>query len=349
MKKYLALLCLFLLLCLSACRRQEVEEPPVPPDDVEEIEEIEEIGEPLQLESLSVEISRGSLTSEQLTSAVKELPALLEKHLTAEEPLQIGDIRVTVGDSSAVTARALAAGNIDLAFLSTEGFLEHGGEAAALYGAAAKDGNSPGLRGLICAAPTEYGRQLDERAGSGKPLSWAEISSARWGVLGEASLEGYRCLDLWLVDNYEGARVQELPTVTVCGSEEDLFRAAAAGEIDALVIRDDARSDMEEVWLRKVGQTANGTLAGFGRTESIWQEIPVLDVTERICGAVVAIAPEKEALKDSRFTKALAVALEQILLERPDLALVLGAAQFAPVEPGDLDTMERLMYIESEE
>jgi len=121
MKKYLALLCLFLL-CLSACRRQELEEPPVPPDDVEEIEEIEEIGEPLQLDSLSVEISRGSLTSEQLTSAVKELPALFEKHLTAEETLQIGDIRVTVGDSSAVTARALAAGNIDLAFLSTEGF-----------------------------------------------------------------------------------------------------------------------------------------------------------------------------------------------------------------------------------
>ena len=127
-KKGLLVLIFILLLTLAGCRKQEPEEI-VPPEEptpppVEEIvpDETGEIGE------LAVEISRGSLTTTQLTTAVKELPAILEQYLEAEGNLEIEKVKVTVGASHAATAETLAKGNIDLAFLPVEVFVLYGGE-----------------------------------------------------------------------------------------------------------------------------------------------------------------------------------------------------------------------------
>ncbi len=348
-KKGLLLLIFILLLTLAGCRKQEPEEI-VPPEDptpppVEEIvpEETEEIDE------LAVEISRGRLTTTQLTTAVKELPALLKQYLEEEGNLKIGKVTVTVGASHAGTAETLAEGNIDLAFLPTEVFVLYGGETQLLGVDAfeADDGTlKPGQQALICAAPTEYGGQLAQRAGTGKPLSWMEVSHARWGIVAEDEL---RCdaFDLWLWDEYEGERLAALPDVKRYGSYEDLFRGAAMEEIDALVVPDDIRADMAELWNREALAEDGTPSDGFGRTERIWDEVPVLDITERLC-TTAAAAAESEAFADGRLAIAVERALERMAQEHSDMMPLLGAEHFVSAESEQLDPVRRLVTMKTE-
>ena len=348
-KRGLLLLALVFLLALTGCRKKEPEAtpPPVeptPPPPVEEIvpEETEEIAE------LTVEISRGSLTTTQLTTAVKELPALLEQYLE-EEDLAIGKVTVTVGASHAATAETLAEGNIDLAFLPVEVFVLYGGETQLLGVDAyeADDGTlQPGQRALICAAPTEYGGQLAQRAGTGKPLSWLEVSQARWGIVAEDEL---RCdaFDLWLWDEYEGERLETLPDVKRYESYEDLFRAAAMKEIDALVLPDDVRADMAEQWSLAATAEDGTTTDGFGRTERIWDEVPVLDITERLC-TTAAAAAQSEEFADGRLAIAVERALERMAQEHSDMMPLLGAERFVSAESGQLDPVRRLVTMKTE-
>ena len=170
------------LLLLSGCRKQEPEpeKPTVPEPPAAEV-----VGpEVSAIRNLNVEISRGGLTTQQLADAVKTLPGLLQTYLQ-EAGAEVETVKVTVGASHAATAQMLAAGNIDVAFLPVEEVLLYGGEAAVLYADGYEVGNgvSAGMRTLICAAPTEYGGQLVQRAASENALTWQELNRARWGVL----------------------------------------------------------------------------------------------------------------------------------------------------------------------
>ena len=348
-KKGLLLLIFILLLTLAGCRKQEPEgivppEEPTPPP-VEEIVP-EETGE---INELAVEISRGSLTTAQLTTAVKELPALLEQYLEEEGNLEIGKVKVTVGASHAATAETLAKGNIDLAFLPVEVFVLYGGETQLLCVDAYEADNGmlkPGQQALLCAAPTEYGGQLAQRAGTGKPLSWMEVSHARWGIVAEDEL---RCdaFDLWLWDEYEGERLETLPDVKRYESYEALFRAAAMEEIDALVLPDDIRADMAELWNREAVAEDGTATDGFGRTERIWDEVPVLDITERLC-TTAAAAAESEVFADGRLAIAVERALERMAQEHSDMMPLLGAERFVTAESGQLDPVRRLVTMKTE-
>lgn len=335
MKKVSLLLALALLLTLTACRKKEPETPapPTPPESVEE--------EPLRMEELTVEFPRNGLSTQQLADAVKTLPNLLKTYFDETGLAEVERVTVTVGSSPAATAQALKEGNIDLAFLPAEVFAEEGSETALLADARLLDDGSlrAGTRALICAAPTEYGGQLSGRASGGKPLSRNELGRARWGVLDSASLGGYGCFDLWLADNYQGDRVSGLASVTVYGSYDDLFRAAANGEIDALTIRDDARTDAAEVWTLDNTRTGAGGVRGYGRTESIWDELPVLDVTETLYTTVAAVRPE---LAENGFAPALERVLQRMSEEQPELMVVLGAQCFAPVTDAELNPTRRL-------
>ena len=337
MKRTICLLWVFVLLVsLTGCLREEpAAEPPAPEE------------EPLQLEILAVEISRGDIDPQTLMAAVQELPQQLQEYFASED-VEIGQVVVTVGAAPADTAQALAAGTIDLAFLPAEAFLEYGGEALALLADAAEgDGGvmESGTRALICAAPTEYGAQLNSRSSSGKALSWNELAQARWGVLEAKSLGGYRCFDLWLADEYQGSQISDLPQVTQYGSYEELFRAAAAEEIDALACRSDVRTDAAQVWDLHTDQTDENGTPGFGRTQSIWQEVPVLEVTERLYSQLAAVAGDSRTLSDGRFAAALERVLERLAQEDPERMQVLGAEHFVTVTDGELDATRRMLTL----
>ena len=315
MKKLSLLLVLLLLFTLTACRKKE-QTPPAPPEPPAPVEE-----DVLRLEELRVEFPRNGLTTQQLTQAVKELPELLRMCFDETGTVEVERVTVTVGSSPASTAQALTEGHIDLAFLPGTTALD-GPEVLLADARPLDDGTiRVGSRALLCAAPTEYGEQLALRASSGKPLSLAEVERARWGaVTGDTDYFG-----LWLADNFGDA---DGITVTAYDSEEVLFRAAAAGEMDAIVIRDDARTEAD--W------------AGDG---TIWEQLPVLDMTETVYTTVAAVRTE---LAEEDFAPALEQVLQRMSEKRPELMTVLGAEAFAPVTEEGLTATRRLAALTEE-
>ena len=314
MKKLSLLLALALLLTLTACKQKE-QEPPTPPELVEE--------DVLRLKELRLEFPRSGLGKDQLARAMKELPELLRTYFEETGTVEVERVIVTVGSSHASTAQALEEGHVDLAFLP--GTIALDGPVVLLADAyPLNDGTlQAGSRGLLCAAPTEYGGQLDTRGSSGKPLSLAEVERTRWGTVeGDANY-----FALWLADSYGEAFGG---TATEYDSEDALFRAAAGGEVDAIVIRDDVRVDGAETW------TGDG---------SIWKQLPVLDVTETVYTTVAAVDPE---LAEGAFALALEQVLQRMNEEHSDLMTVLGAEAFAPVTEDGLTATRHLAALVEE-
>lgn len=317
MKKISLLLALALLLGLTACGRKEPEMEAPPAEAA-----------PLRLETLAVEISKGDLGTQQLTAAVKELPEVLRDYLADTGAVEIGEVGVTVGSSSAATAQTLAEGRIDLAFLPAEAFLRYGGEAVPLLADAQRpqsDGDlqTAGETAMICAAASPYGGQLSARSTGGSALTWEELANARWGI--SKAGEAYSCFDLWLSANFD-ARAVDLPQAALYEDDAGLLAAALAGEVDALAIR-------REGW----AQAADGGME---------EALPMLAETEALCSQLAAVPPEREELAREQFAAALEQVLRRLGEERPELMEALGAPRFSAVEDGDLDSARRLLALD---
>lgn len=355
MRRFFSLLVLAAMLTgLAGCGQEQTQDP-VPE-------------EPLMLESLAVEISKNGLSTERLLQAKRELPKQLQTAFS-QAGVDIGQVTVTIGSSPDATAQALKEGTVDLAFLPAEDFLRVGGSAVLLAdapqpaltpeasddpadwngaeNARSYDENGTwegGTFALICTAPTEYGRQLAQR----DTPTWEELDHARWGVLGEESLGGYQCLELWLEDAYEGNQITDLADVTTYESYEALFRAAAAGDIDAFPIRADARMDVAEAWTLSPLRTAESGMQGFDREESVWDEVQVIAVTEPLYATLAAVPSERTELTDGRFAAALEQVLSQLGIDAPEQMEVLGCSHFAPLADEALDPLRRLMTARGE-
>ncbi len=108
MKRYLLYLFVLSLVLLSACRPAEQDAPPEPPE-----------AGPLELNSLSVEVPRGTLSTEELAQTVRELPEALKAAL-ADQGVEAETVSVSVGSSPAAIAQAVSEGGVDVAFLPAE-------------------------------------------------------------------------------------------------------------------------------------------------------------------------------------------------------------------------------------
>ena len=339
-KRWLVLVtALMLLVNATGCKDKEQETPDVsvPPVQTPEIPE----QKPLRMDALRVEIPRGDISADRLAVAVKELPALMKEYFSDAEAVVIEEVHVTIGSSAAATAQALNEGAVDLAFLPAEAFAEYGTEAVALLGDGAAAEQKKGTCSLLCAGPTQYGAQLTTRVGKGKSLTWKEVDHARWGVLEETSLAGYRCFDLWLADHYAGNCVEDLTQVTMYESYEALFRAAAAEEIDAFVIGEDARELVADAWALSADRTDVGGMRGFDRLKSIWEETCVLAKTETVYTAIAAVA-DRADLTDVRFSAVLEQMLSRLAEEHPEQMELLGAEQYVPITDEELNPTRRL-------
>lgn len=269
-------------------------------------------GEPVVIGTLALELPAGG-DADAARAFADSLPEAM-----AALGVEIGRVELSFSPSPAATAQALAEGGVDLAFLPAEDFLRAGGGLAILADgeALSEQGDAdadravsplvPGERAEIVTAGTEYGWRLAARTDP----SWEELAHARWGVLGQESRAGYRCLDLWLCDNYEDNGIADLPQVTVYGDWDALLQAAEAGDIDALPLKPGLRGE----------------------------SFPLLAETEGIVAQVAAVR-EDAALQSRAFALALEAAVSR--LPEGQREALLGAKDFVSLPDGGLNAARR--------
>ena len=258
--------------------------------------------EPVVIGTLALELPAGG-DADAARAFADSLPEAM-----AALGVEIGQVELSFSPSPAATAQALAEGGVDLAFLPAEDFLRAGGGLAILADGTPDTSGTlvPGERAEIVTAGTDYGRRLAARTDP----SWEELAHARWGVLGQESRAGYRCLDLWLCDNYEDNGIRDLPEVTVYDDWDALLQAAEAGDIDALPLKPGLRTE----------------------------ELSLLAETEGIVAQVAAVR-EDAALQSRAFALALEAAVSR--LPEGQREALLGAKDFVSLPDGGLNAARR--------
>lgn len=361
MKKLSLLLVLTMLLALLAGCGQKTPEITEPEQNVEP----EPVETPLVFETLRVEFGKGNLTASRLAEVVRELPEPLQTAL-AEQGVTVKEVKITIGPSTAATVQALEEGTVDLAFLPAENlasygtaipvlltsgplFWDQGEDLAAWRREPVEAPLVPGYRSLICAAPTEYGRNLAGRT----ELSWTEVDHARWGVLDADSIPGYRAVNLWLADNYEGNTLEDLSDVTVYDSFSDLILAASNGEIDLFPMDECEREDWAERWTTPAVLNKEQEEQGLGHENTIWEDLPAVALTDWFYDMAAAAAPDRADLTDSRFAAALEAAVRALdssaVYDRDAHLLaqdVFGRECYGVAPEGALDATRRLLTLE---
>ena len=328
-KKNLLLVAVLLVSLLAGCGARKAVSPPAGSSAAGD--------QPLHLKELNVELNRTEDNLDALQSALKNLPDDLKGAL-AERNVKVDEIHVTVGSSASATCEALKAGGVDLAFLPSDSFAAlDGGRAILASGAVcpAVKGSDPadwhggyggkqdvGTRALICAAATEYGKNLAERVSGGDTLTWEELNHARWGVLAQSSQPGYQCAELWLEDHYKGMGLENLSAVKTYSSEKELVSAAAAGEIDVFPIQADTRSEYTAQWPEIQAQAA------------------VLGVSGKLYAWVAAVSSKLE--KNTRFQDALMGAVNAMEKKDPLAEQIFGADAYTSVKDSALNGMRRI-------
>ena len=102
---------------------------------------------------------------------------------------------------------------------------------------------------------------------------WAEIKSS--GTLIAATEGAFAPFNY-----YEGKKLTDLPNVVTLSGYGESFAQAAAESVDIIVCYADGRNDYEAAWVLPTGEADPTGKAGMGRTDSIWNELNVIGVTE---------------------------------------------------------------------
>lgn len=266
-----------------------------------------------------------SKDADVIITGTKDLPELVKEEM-AKLGYDIGEVDITVGTSYDATGEAMAAGTIDIGWLpggtyalysddvdviltATRNGLSNDSENPADWNgdANATQKNGPQVtyyRSLIYATPSEYGKQLAEKVNNGEELTWDDLNKATWAVQKTSSSAGYIYPTMWLMKNYDGKKISDLANVIPLDSGYGTaFSYAAAESVDIIVCYADGRNDYEESWMLPSDQQDSTGKQGMGRSESIWNELNVIGVTDGIYNDTVAISKRSpyytDELKDA--------------------------------------------------
>lgn len=272
-----------------------------------------------------------SKDADVIITGTKELPQLVKDEM-AKMGYEIGEVDISVGTSYDATGEAMSAGTIDVGWLpggtyalysddvdviltATRNGLSNDSENPADWNgdANATQKNGPQVtyyRSLIYATPSEYGKQLAEKVNSGETLTWDDLNKATWAVQKTSSSAGYIYPTMWLMKNYDGKKISDLDNVIPLDSGYGTaFSYAAAESVDIIVCYADGRNDYEESWMLATDKQDSTGKQGMGRSESIWNELNVIGVTDGIYNDTVAISK-----RSPYYTDELKYALQQCFI-----------------------------------
>lgn len=278
-----------------------------------------------------------SKDADVIITGTKNLPELLSKAMKEQGyEIPAENIEITVGTNYDATGEALAAGTIDLGWLPGGTYALYSNEVDVILTAAraglSNDSTNPAdwnteanktlkngpqvtfYRSLIYAAPTEKGKALAAKVNAGEKLTWEELADATWAVQKTSSSAGYVYPTMWLMDNYDGKKLTDLPNVTTLDSGYgSAFAQAAAEQVDIIVCYADGRNDYEASWTLPVDQKDETGKQGMGRKDSIWNEMNVIGVTDKIYNDTVAITKAKPEVYNPEFIAAAQTALINVI------------------------------------
>ena len=317
MKKSLALLLALVMLLgiLAGCAASSTTEPaentaetaaPAETTQTEEpAAESTETEEPAakSIETLKVAFVP-SREPQEIITATEPLKELLKTEL-AKEGYDVGEVEITVGTTYEAVGEGLEAGTIDVGLIPGGTYVLYDDGAEVILTATrdglskdsdnAKDWNdgqpteasdkqAVSYRALFIAGPSEKGQELAAKVNAGEELTWDDLNSANWSVMGTSSPAGYIYPALWLQDRY-GKGISDLSSAVQSDSYASAFARLASGQVDVLVTYADARRDYAERWNSE-----------FGREGSIWEETNVIGVTAPIYNDTISVSKNSEIM-----------------------------------------------------
>lgn len=291
------------------------------------------MAEAVKLDKLTLEFVP-SKDADVIITGTKNLPDLLKAALL-EQGYDVGEIDITVGTSYEATGEAMAAGAIDIGWLPGGTYALYSDEVDVILTATraglSNDSTDPKTwngdanktlptedqvtfyRSLIYATPSAYGKELAAKVNAGEALTWDDLSKANWAVLKTSSSAGYIYPTMWLMANYEGKKLSDLPTaVTLSGYGESVAQAAAES-VDIIVAYADIRRDYEAAWTLGTDKKTDKDITGLGRSDSIWNELNVIGVTDGIYNDTVSITKANPAVYNPEFIAAMQKALINVI------------------------------------
>ena len=276
--------------------------------------ETEETAEPAAktIETLKVAFVP-SREPQEIITATEPLKQLLKDEL-AKEGYDVGEVEITVGTTYEAVGEGLEAGTIDVGLIPGGTYVLYDDGAEVILTATrdglskdsdnAKDWNdgqpteasdkqAVSYRALFIAGPSDKGQELAAKVNAGEKLTWEDLDKATWAVQKTSSSAGYIYPTLWLMENYDGKKISDLSNVVPLDSGYGTaFSYAAAEQVDIIVCYADGRNDYEASWMLPVDQKDETGKQGMGRSESIWNELNVIGVTDGIYNDTVAISKE---------------------------------------------------------
>ena len=280
-----------------------------------------------------------SKDADVIITGTKNLPELVQAEM-AYQGYDIGEVEITVGTNYNATGEAMAAGTIDIGWLPGGTYAIYSADKevdvilTATRAGLSNDSTDPTTwngdanktlptdqqvtfyRSLIYATPSEYGKTLAAKVNAGEKLTWEDLSKATWAVAATSSSAGYIYPTMWLMENYDGKKLTDIQAdggnIIQLGYG-DAFAQAAAEQVDIVCCYADGRRDYEAAWTLPVDTNDETGMQGMGRSDSIWNEMNVIGVTEGIYNDTVAITTANPDVYNPEFIQAMQNALINII------------------------------------
>ena len=221
---------------------------------------------------------------------------------------------MTVGTSYTAVGEALSAGSADIGFISGGNYVLFSDDCdvllTALRYAINKDSENPKdwndgtieentdqmstyYRSIILAGPSEKGQELLAKVNNGEELTWDDLNSATWAVMGPTSASGYIYPSLWLQERY-GKTIADLDNAIQSDSYTTSLARLASGQADVMVSFGHIRTKNAKDWQEKLGGT-----------DEMVKQTGIIGVTEPIYNDMIAYSKNSELMQDEDFRKAL--------------------------------------------